>query len=63
MGDDNSAVVDSWMLRAFNWPRLSYGPRQYRRLAGILRREAAKLGMNPVDYQAVVWCQIRGAVQ
>lgn len=59
-GDDDAAVIDTWMLTAFGWEREGYGPRQYRNLAAILRAEAERLGFYTTTYQAIVWCAIRG---
>ena len=60
-GDDDAAVVDTWMLAAFSWTQ-GYSRLQYKRLAAILRREARKLGLTTTEYQAVIWCQVRGAI-
>jgi hypothetical protein len=59
-GDDDAAVVDTWMLTAFDWHREGYGPKQYRTLAGILRNEAQANGLPTTAYQAAVWCAVRG---
>ena len=59
LGDDAAAVIDTWMLKAFDWAKQGYGPRQYRRLALILSREARKVGLAVTEYQAAVWCSIR----
>ena len=61
LGDCDAVVLDSWMLKAMGWPRKGYTPGQYEKLAAILRREAKKEGLYPADYQAIVWCKIRGA--
>lgn len=60
-GDDTAAVIDTWMLTAFDWPRNGYGPRQYRNLAAILQAEAERLGLYTTTYQATVWCVVRGS--
>lgn len=56
--DDNAVVLDTWMLKATETPRPT--ARQYEKIADILRREAASVGVSPAQFQAVVWCQLRG---
>lgn len=58
-GSDNAAVVDTWMLLAMRWDRPWYGAAQYRALADVLRKEAERLGLPVVEFQAIVWCQAR----
>lgn len=60
LGDDDAAVIDVWMIRAMGWHRPSYTGPQYRRLADVLRAEAKRVGLKTTEYQATVWCVIRG---
>jgi len=61
MGDENAVVIDRWIIRAMGLPdetRLT--PKQYDTLAAIVTIEAAIAGTTPAQFQAVVWCAIRG---
>jgi len=61
MGDENAVVIDRWMIRALGLPdstRLT--PNQYDTLAAIVTSEAAIADATPAQFQAVVWCAIRG---
>lgn len=59
MGDDHSAVVDVWVLRAVGWTR-SLTDKVYRRIAGALARAAALVGVPVATLQAVAWVVVRG---
>lgn len=60
LGDDDQAVVDTWMLQALGWDRSGYSKSQYEILADIIRAEAELFGLATTEYQAAVWCVIRG---
>jgi len=72
LGDDDAAVIDTWILDALDFFKVSkntglryqsYTPLQYEKLANVLRSEAKRLGLAVTEYQAAVWIQIRGAAQ
>lgn len=60
LGDDDAAVVDTWMLTALDWPLPGYSRLQYERLAGVLAAEAETVGLRTCHFQAALWCLIRG---
>lgn len=60
LGDDQSIVLDSHMVRAAYLDKKALSVKQYYVLADILRAEAESVGVPPAHFQAVVWCQIRG---
>jgi hypothetical protein len=60
MGDTDAVVLDTWMLKMLRHHRSSATPNQHARLAAVLERDAALVGVPPAVYQAVVWCAIRG---
>ena len=59
-GDACAVVLDVWMLRAAGVVTAKPTPKQYQDIAECLTREALSVGESPVDFQAIVWCQIRG---
>ena len=61
LGDRDAVVLDVWMLRAYGQGKKALTELQYRNLADRLRRDARRVGAAPVEFQAVVWCMIRGA--
>lgn len=62
MGDKRAVVLDTWMLRCgLGAPRASV--KQYRNTAAILRAEARAAGLSPADFQAIIWCHVRGEYQ
>jgi hypothetical protein len=72
IGDDDAAVIDTWMLDALDFYKVSkvtgeryqsYTKLQYERLADVVRSEAARVGMAITEYQATVWCIIRGRAE
>lgn len=60
LGDDDAAVIDTWILTALDWPRAGYSRLQYERLAGVLAAEAETVGLKTCHFQAALWCLIRG---
>lgn len=60
LGDDSATVIDTWILEALAWTKGWYTRLQYDKLADVLRREAAAAGLSVTEYQAIVWCCIRG---
>lgn len=60
MGDEDAAVIDTWMLQAIGWESRWLSPRQYERCAAALREAAQHAGLPTAQFQAVVWTQVRG---
>lgn len=60
MGDPDAVVLDVWMMRAAGWTKASLTPREYAALSEALTAAAARVGVDPADFQAVVWTHVRG---
>jgi hypothetical protein len=60
MGDPDAVVLDVWMMRAAGWTKASLTPREYEELSRALRNAAERVGLDPADFQAVVWSHVRG---
>ena len=60
MGDEDAAVIDTWMLQALGWDRRGVSARQYERCASALREAASYTGLTTASFQAVVWTHVRG---
>ncbi len=60
MGDEDAAVIDTWMLQAVGWPHKGISPKQYEKCAEALRKAAAYTPHTTAQFQAVVWTQVRG---
>lgn len=63
MGDGDAVVIDVWMLRAVEWTKKTLTPREYERVADSLREAAEAAGVDPADFQAIIWCQVRGGAE
>lgn len=63
MGDEDAVVLDVWMLRAAQWQKKSLTHREYEEVANALREAARAANVNPADFQAIVWTQIRGGAE
>lgn len=63
IGDKRAVVVDSWMLRAIGHHRDKATDRQYERAARAIAWAATWACVSPRDFQAVIWCHVRGASQ
>lgn len=59
-GESTAVVLDVWMLRAAGFTGAKPTPKQYADIAEVLTRDALTAGEAPADFQAIVWCQIRG---
>lgn len=60
-GDLSTVTVDVWALRALGMSGdKSLSHAQYERVAATYRRAAAKVGVEPAVFQAVVWTAVRG---
>jgi len=62
IGDSDAIVVDVWMLRALGHGKDSCTPRQYDGFTRTILEAAQAVGENPADFQAIVWCVIRGRI-
>jgi hypothetical protein len=60
MGDEDSVVLDSWMLYAAGWHKDGCTPKEYTTLAECLRRAAERHSVSPREFQAIVWTHVRG---
>lgn len=57
MGDEDAAVVDTWMWKAMN---LAPGSVPYEEAANAMREAAHHVGVPVAQFQAIVWTEIRG---
>ena len=57
-GDESAAVVDVWVARAAKVK--SVNPRSYKTIAQALELAAQQAGIPTAQFQASVWCAIRG---
>jgi hypothetical protein len=60
MGDPNAVVLDVWMMRAAGWEKGTLSSKEYAQVAEALTAAAARVGLDPADFQAVVWTHVRG---
>ncbi len=58
-GDKKAVVVDRWMARAYGFKSVTTS--NYDRIERNIRIEAGANGMEPSDFQAWKWADIRGA--
>lgn len=63
MGDGQAVVIDVWMLRAVGWTKKTLSAREYERVSDSLREAAEAAGIDPADFQAIVWTQVRGGAE
>lgn len=63
MGDGEAVVLDVWMMRAAGWTKASLTHAEYEALATSLTAAARRVGVDPADFQAVVWTQVRGGAE
>lgn len=63
MGDSDAVVIDVWMLRAVEWEKKTITSREYEHVADCLREAAESVGVDPADFQAIVWTQVRGSAE
>ena len=61
MGDPNAVVLDVWMMRAAGWTKATLTTKEYESLAEALVADAPREGIDPADFQAVVWTHVRGS--
>jgi len=60
-GDTDAVVIDSWILRAVGLAPTAKVTRHRQRWITAAFTEAARIvGETPRDFQAIVWCSIRG---
>lgn len=53
-------VIDAWMLRAVGW-RKKCTPKLYTKIATAISELAASLQIKGQQFQAIVWCTMRGS--
>lgn len=53
-GDYEQVTLDVWMCRAYDYPQ-TLTDKKYAELSAIIKTEAAEAGMDPAEYQAVIW--------
>jgi len=53
-GDYEQVTLDVWMCRHYGYPQ-TLTDKKYAELSAIVRTEAAAAGMQPAEYQAVIW--------
>lgn len=58
-GDKQAVVVDRWMARAYGFKSVTTA--NYDRIERNIRHEAGANDMEPSDFQAWLWADIRGA--
>lgn len=58
-GDKTAVVVDRWMARAYGFKSVTTA--NYDRIERNIRHEAGANEMEPSDFQAWLWADIRGA--
>ncbi len=63
MGDEDAAVIDTWMAVALGWPHNSFSPLQYERCERALRVAASYTPHTVATFQAIVWTQVRGGAE
>ncbi len=59
LGNRYAVVIDRWMYRAYGFDK--QGINEYRAVEAAILREAEEAEMYPADYQARLWCEVRGA--
>ncbi len=57
--NNDAVVVDRWMMRAFGSQKIAPNAKEYKEIARLIRREAAEIGVTPIEYQAAVWTGIK----
>lgn len=66
LGHKQHVTVDTWICQHFkvktypNTSKPGKGRKIYARLANRIRKAANLAGLEPADYQAVLWCHVRG---
>uniref|UniRef100_A0A6M3LVZ5 Uncharacterized protein n=1 Tax=viral metagenome TaxID=1070528 RepID=A0A6M3LVZ5_9ZZZZ len=53
-GNLQEVTLDVWMCRHYGYPQI-LSDKKYAELAAIVRTEAATAGLQPAEYQAVIW--------
>jgi hypothetical protein len=61
MGDPEAVVLDVWMMRAAGWQKATLSKSEYASLSEALTSAAERVGLDPADFQAVVWTHVRGS--
>lgn len=59
IGNKKYITIDVWMLKYFNHSKAWINKSEYILYSNILKIEAYIMGLNPCEYQAVIWTKIR----
>ena len=60
-GDQNSVVIDVWMMRAARMDKDNPNKGQYAELSQAVKRVARQYEMSPRTCQALIWILVRGS--
>lgn len=61
LGDENAAVLDTWMWYALGWPEGgAKSGRRYEEAANALREAARRVELSVPQFQAIIWWHVRG---
>lgn len=58
-GDLSAVVLDTWMLKMFNWTKHNPEGRKYDKMARCFANVARMNGYEPAEFQAILWTDIR----
>ena len=56
-GDMNRVTVVRWTLRYFGLQQSRIRRKEYYRLEAAIQKMARRRGMEPAEYQAMIWCK------
>jgi len=56
-GDMNRVTIDVWTLRYFGLKQDYIRRKEYYRLEAAIQKMARRRGMQPAEYQAIIWCK------
>ncbi len=66
MGDETAITVDTWMVKSVGEERGAKSGIKaplYNRISAAVRDAAFQVGEVPSDFQAIVWCAVRGKAE
>jgi len=58
-GDLDAVTIDVWICKAYGLPHKALTPKVYDRLERKIQKDAMKYGLEPANYQALIWYSIR----
>lgn len=59
LGNLDVVTIDVWICKAYKLDQKRLTPNVYKRLASKIKADAEKIGIEPANYQAVLWYCIR----